>query len=96
MSQLKRIVSWLRVTLAFPSHVVFRYEYVCLSRAAPHLLLVTRAYPTQPLASAVHEESARIEAAFRKYCKLLPHFLLERFVSRVQYAPNAKLVSNIA
>jgi hypothetical protein len=40
-------------------------------RSCPRLFALSPALSTQPSASAVHEESARIEAAFRKYCELL-------------------------
>jgi len=41
--------------------------------SGPHLNVeqLTVAMCAQPSASAVHEESARIEAAFRKYCEAL-------------------------
>jgi hypothetical protein len=40
-------------------------------RPHPRLFALTDAFATQPCASAVYEESARIEAAFRKYCEFL-------------------------
>ncbi len=64
MSRLRLTQCWQKVTLASLSLVAWRYGLLCWLSIISHANF-------QPPASVVHEESARIEAVFRKYCALL-------------------------
>lgn len=63
-SPLKRTRCWLRATLASLSPAL-------TSRCASPAATVLAPHAAQPSTSSVFEDSARIEAAFRKYCKAL-------------------------
>ncbi len=91
MSIFKSILFWQRATPVSPSPVVSRCARYGVRSGIFNCLM--RRTTWQPSACSVFEESARVEAAFRKYCEALrlmptPHYFVCVRLSNIARMPS--------